>query len=277
MKTTGKGKRKLEAGVAPVWRTVSKQIDKEMKRYRFPHRCSLFLFEFVDYSEPEKLRDVLNNWHSRGYITHPSFLLELASLFLRCLHSSIARFPRNLQEMKPFFCGAIATTGWIYACGYNVDLPNSQSNMTSLRELVSIDKDRFDIAMETVQLLLACAWKKLSIQPEEVFTLNIATWLEQSRLRAKTGVTGEFSESGLLAMPFYVLLRAIDPDCPNIDTLHTSAVSLEEIAFVELLEPTLYEPENNQCNDPIRFPPAPEDGRNYNLWYFYDCMQPEPF
>ena len=46
------------------------------------------------------------------------------------------------------------------------------------------------------------------------------------------------------------------------------------MAYIYLLEPNLYTGMMGEINI---FPPALEDGKNYNLWYFYDSLQPQPF
>ncbi len=275
MVSKNKPKGSIGARVAPVWKSANSTEKEDKTNYRFPSKRSSFLSEFIDYSEPSNLREVLNKWHSMRCLTHPTFALELLSLFLRCLHATFARCRNNLSSIKSFICGAVASLGWIYANGCNAQLPNSLSEK-SLQLLLDNDKELFEVSMEPVQLCLASTWQRLRILPGDVFRLDIGRWLDETRNRACNGISGDFLATGKLPIPIYVFLRAIDPNCPCIHHLPCNGVSFKEVVCVELMEPKIYEPAE-PGDYQIRFPPATEDGRDYNLWYFYDCMKPEPY
>ena len=92
--------------------------------------------------------------------------------------------------------------------------------------------------------------------------------------KVKSGGIHKDKVSGGLYLPFYIILSAIHPDCPEVDQLPNSNLSPNDMAYTYLLEPNLYTGVVGEIN---LLPPALEDGKNYNLWYFYNSLQPKPF
>ena len=128
--------------------------------------------------------------------------------------------------------------------------------------------------MELVQLLLMVSWEKIKFVPSDVFNVRIGDWLDKMLYTTQQlGVHGT-SIDGELYLPFYIVLCAIHPSCKEINQLRVPELSIAEQTFIYYLEPRLYDGVCGQLN---LLPPALEDGKNYNLWYFYDLLQPQPF
>ena len=143
----------------------------------------------------------------------------------------------------------------------------------TLEELSLWNKEDFERAMEIVELLVACSWHSFKIQVTEVAHVRVGKWFEEMLQRLWHGVHGVAVDEGLY-LPFYIVLRAIHPKCPDLDKIPRFDLSFAEEVVIYWLEPRLFEGTWGELN---LFPPAVEDGQNYNLWYYYDCLQPEPF
>lgn len=225
----------------------------------------------------------MNSWHSKGFFTYPSSALRLSSVFLRCLETSLIRCGGNAGFIHHNLIGCVAWLGWIYANGFS-KLIWANSPIQSLDDLFVADPRSFHRAMEIVHLLTACAWNNLHLNPKEIMAIRIGTWLESIARRTNDiGVIGSWTNmnmatDGPLLLPLYVLLRATHPAFPDIATIQCQGLSFREVATVEVLEPRLHElgPEAWEQEEAL-LPPATENDKNYNLWYFYDHLQPEPF
>ena len=245
--------------------------------FKFPAARTVFFNPAADYTNLGMLREVLNQWHSRGLISFPPFLLELSSLFLRCINTTTIRCqttPLNLDCTRQYFLSILACLGWLYAIGYDVPVVNRKCKTKSLVGLFHSDRKKFEVATELVQVLLVISWNIFKLYPHEVFMVPIGDWLDNMLQTARElGVHGTSVDGGLY-LPFYIVLRAIHPDCPDINKVAVKDVSLAERKCIYYLEPRLYD---GVCGEVNLFPPALEDGKNYNLWYFYDSLQPQPF
>ena len=254
--------------------------------YQFPAERSIYFDPGIDYANLDLFRAVLNHWHCLGFITFPPFALEVCSLFIRCLNTTRntnCSDVDNLQnsngthvlcsDTRPYLCGTIATLGWIYAFGYK-NLVNRRSQIQSLGSLFFDNRHIFDLSMEIVQLLLAVAHKTFALTCSEILNVQIGEWLDVMLDKVSSGGVYRKKVSGGLYLPLYIVLRAIHPKCPEINQVPSSDLSLSDMAYIYLLEPNLYTGMMGEINI---FPPALEDGKNYNLWYFYDSLQPQPF
>ena len=244
--------------------------------YQFPSERSVYLDPGIDYANFDLFRAVLNHWHCLGFITFPPFALELSSLFIRCLNTTMnsygSRTHTLCSDMRPYFSGTIAALGWVYAFGCK-NLVHRRSQIQTLGNLFFDNQDLFNLSMEIVQLLLAITHKTFGFTCSEILNERIGEWLDRMLDKANSGVYRK-KISGGLYLPFYIVLRAIHPDCPNINQVPSSDLSVYDMAYIYLLEPNLYTGTVGEIN---LFPPALEDGKNYNLWYFYDSLQPQPF
>ncbi len=278
-----KWKQVIRATRAPVWNS-KKQAEVASRSYSFPSNRSHYLDPAADYSRLPVLRDVMNKWHSNGFFTSPPFALRLSSLFLRCLETSLIRTNGNGCFIRPYLSGCIAWLGWIYANGFSRML-YADSPIQSFDGLFVADNSSFHVAMEMVHLLIACVWNKLRLGLDEIMTLKIGRWLDKITHQTNAGgVIGVWTDitmasdlNGPLLLPLYVLLRATHPLCPDITTLPCKGLTFKEVVTVELLEPKLYEIEPPYEHEEALLPPATENNQNYNLWYFYDHLQPQPF
>ncbi len=78
-------------------------------------------------------------------------------------------------------------------------------------------------------------------------------------------------------LPLYLAFRAIHPACPQVTDAAEVKMSVANMMAV-WLEPRLYMGEGDgDCGEVKLFPKSLPHGTNYNLWYFYDTMQPNPF
>ncbi len=279
-------KQVIRATRAPVWNS-KKQAEVAARSYSFPSNRSRYLDPDTDYSRLHELRDVMNKWHLNGFFTSPLFALRLSSIFLRCLETSLIRSNGNVCFIRPYMSGYIAWLGWIYANGFS-NILCAESPIQSFNALFVADKRSFHVAMEMVHLLIACAWNKLGLGLNEIMVLKIGRWLENTtRQTYAGGVAGCWTDitmasdlNGPLLLPLYVLLRATYPLCPDITSLPCKGLTFKEVVTVEFLEPKLYEvfgPGFEQEEEEALLPPATENDKNYNLWYFYDHLQPQPF
>ena len=279
-------KQVIKATRAPVW-NPKKQTEAASSGYSFPSSRSRYLDPARDYSKLHYLRDVMNKWHSNGSFSNPALALQLTSLFLRCLETSLIRSNGSVVFIRPYLSGCIAWLGWTYANGFS-DILQADSPIQTLDDLFVADNCSFHVAMEMVHLLIACAWNKLGLGLNEIMTLKIGCWLENITRQANVGgVIGSWTDitmasdsNGPLLLPLYVLLRATHPLCPDITTLSCKGLTFKEVVTVEFLEPKLHEvvgPGFEQEQSEALLPPATENNKNYNLWYFYDHLQPQPF
>ena len=78
-------------------------------------------------------------------------------------------------------------------------------------------------------------------------------------------------------LPLYLAFRAIHPGCPQVTDAAEVKMSVANMMAV-WLEPRLYMGEGDGDWGEVKlFPKSLPQGTNYNLWYFYDTMQPDPF
>ncbi len=277
-------KQVIKATQAPVWNPKKPAEVVAARSYTFPYRRSQYLDPATDYSQLHELRGVMNKWQSEGFFTSPSFALRLSSTFLRCLDTALIRANGHGSLIRPYMSGYIAWLGWIYARGF-ANILYSDSPIQSFDDLFVADNSSFHVAMEIVHLLTACAWKKLGVRVTEIMTLRIGQWLEIITHQTKVcGVIGGWTDfttasnlNGPLLLPLYILLRATHPLCPDITTVPCKGLTFKEVATVELLEPKLHELQSGWEQEEALLPPATENNKNYNLWYFYDHLQPQPF
>ena len=121
----------IRAILAPVF-CSGRERETLKLAYEFPKARSIFFDAASDYTELPVLRQVLNKWHSRGLISFPPFVLELCSLFLHCINTTVIRCQKNSLDMvhtRSYFQAMVACLGWIYANGYDVPMVDqSQKN-----------------------------------------------------------------------------------------------------------------------------------------------------
>ena len=263
----------IRAAVSPFVRPSKKKpkLSLAIKSYAFPNFRSVYIDAALDYASLPVFRNLLNSWHCNEFITFPAFALEICTLFLRCHHSILSR--ENIcTSIKRDLSGMIAALGWTYAWGYNnVPLLTSKSEVQSLFSLYQTDEIRCEYAMEIVQLLLAITQHSFQINLADVIHIKIGESLDEMiRRTIKNGVQGKNTTTGLY-LPIYIVLRALHPDCPDINESPRFDITPHEQSTIYCSEPRLYVGTTNAVN---LFPPASEDGKNYNLWYFYDCLQP---
>ena len=247
--------------------------------YSFPSDRSTLSHPNTDYSEILNINSLLDAWHVRGLITYPPFALELCSLFLRCLQSVRYRDRTSNSETLPpciasrFFKGLLATCSWVYAVGYDVPMPQTESASQTLTSLQHKNPEKFSIGMEMAQLLIAVMNSCYPVELADIKNLPIGMWLDRMLDCAMICVGGKNGNGGLY-LPFYIALRAIHPGVPDIQQVPCKYVPLSTKWLIYRLEPRLYQ---GQWLKVTTFPPA-DDGENYNLWYFYDSMRPDiPF
>lgn len=273
---------KIKTRKPPVWKRKTVEKREETKPYRFPITRSRMIDKSMDYSRTENLRPLLNQWHCNGLISYPPFLLELTSLFVRFVNTTVSSTVSHpvlyYQTPTNSVCNVIAALSWIYGHGYDRKLVDTYSEVQTLASLRMSNPKLFDISMELTQLLVACSWQKFGIVPSEVFQVRVGEWLDSSLLCLKESgvfVSGVLPSNtiltgGITPLPLYLVLLAIHPHCPDITEIPCHGLSFEQIASILLLEPKLYE---GKCGELNLLPPE-NDGNDFNLWYFYDCLRP---
>ena len=138
--------------------------------------------------------------------------------------------------------------------------------------------------MEVVQLLLAAASKQYKILPGDVFTPRLGNWFRNNIAQVKKGIwsteirkKNNKNQRVGMYLPLYLAFRAIHPRCPEVYEADEVKMSLKNRLAV-WLEPRLYMGEGDGDSGELKlFPKSHTNGTNYNLWYFYDTMQPDPF
>ena len=259
--------------------------------HSFPRQRSVLILPGVDYSKISNFRHLLNKFQERGYFTFPPFILELSTLFLRCINT-ISHTPKDAWTNKrgmftvarKFLLQLIAALGWIYAFGYGYRLPNNKTPVQSLGQLNQPKLFKsFLLSMEIVQLLLACARETYNIELSDVLEARIGGWFNNRIAQIKKGIWNDdylVKDSNVkrdgIYLPFYLAFHAIHPLCPTLEEMDKNSIKMTRREMDDLLlEPQLYLTNDNE--DGIRlFPKSISSGTNYNLWYFYDCLQPEP-
>ena len=124
----------------------------------------------------------------------PPAVLELASVFIRCL-LSVKRDCNFLDTLRGFQTNArkfhlqlIAALGWIYADCYTNALPGNKSRIQTLSALAGEDASKFNCAMELVRVLLVCARKTYRITENEVVDAKIGGWFNNRLSQIRKGV-----------------------------------------------------------------------------------------
>ena len=248
----------------------------------------------LDYSNFGLFREYLTNEYLRKGFIQPQAVLELASIFIRCL-LSVKRDEQYLRRLRGFHTNSrkfhlqlIAALGWIYADSYSSALPGNKSKIQSLSALAEKDRSKYDCAMELVRILLKCAKKTYAIAENEVRAAKIGGWFNNRISQIKKGVWSadqrmaerEQDEKPVegLYLPFYLVLRAIHPNCSLVSANALVRITLAEV-WQLVLEPRLYAQELHHICAGVEVKLLPRDtrGNNYNLWFLYDCLQPEPF
>ena len=279
---------KVKAGSPPVLLPAKKSRKKVPKSksvpYNFPAERSVHFDPKLDYSVFRVFQDLLSKWQCNRFITYPPFALEVCSLFIRAVNTTrISSGPEHSSNInsahvawsdaKSFFCGTIATLGWIYSSGYS-NIVNRNSSIQSLGLLFFEDRKLFDLSMEIVQLLTAITNRSFGLTCSDICNVRIGEWMDTMLEKVKSGGIHKDKVCGGLYLPFYIILRAIHPDCSEVDQLPNSDLSPNDMAYIYLLEPNLYTGVVGEIN---LLPTTLNDGKNYNLWYFYDSLQPKPF
>ena len=270
--------RTLDSGPPLRARKNPALLAAKMCKTKVPSHRKLLFNCRLDYSDLPLFRELLDNWNSRGFISFPLFALEISSLFLRCLNACITRTERNIlpekSSLRPYVKGVIAALAWTYSTHYRSrGIVTKGQPVQSLAQLSLWNRDGYEKAMEMVELLVACSWYSFKIRVAEVTNIRVGSWFEDMLDKLQNGVHGLIVGGGLY-LPFYIVLRAIHPDCPELDEIERFDLSLAEEVTIYWLEPRLFTGAWGKIN---KFPPSLEDGRNYNLWYYYDSLQPEPF
>ena len=245
-----------------------------------------------DYSNFGLFREFLTNEYLRNRFYQPPAVLELSSLFIRCMMLVKKDMPylgqlRGFQtNARKFHLQLIAALGWIYADSYTNALPGNKSRVQTLSALEDLDKSKYNHAMELVHVLLCCAKKTYGIKEEEVKEAKIGGWFNNRISQIKKGVwsveqrkaQGDETPAEGLYYPFYLVLRAIHPNCSVVAADSMVRITLAEV-WQLLLEPRLYATELHHVTAGTEIKLLPRDihGVNYNLWFLYDCLQPEPF
>ena len=247
----------------------------------------------LDYSNFGLFRDYLTNEYLRKGFTQPTAVLELASLFIRCL-LSVKRDNHYLSKLRggfqtnarKFHLQLIAALSWIYADSYSSALPGNKSKIQTLSALAKEDVTRYNSAMELVQILLKCANKTYAITEKEVKDAKIGGWFNNRISQIKKGVwsvdqrIAEQNDKPVegLYFPFYLVIRAIHPNCSLVAAGSIVRITLAEV-WQLVLEPRLYAKELHHICAGVEIKLLPRDtyGVNYNLWFLYECLQPEPF
>ena len=266
---------KIRAKKPPPFHSKKQQQKQDaILTYSFPQERSAHIdLQKHDYSKTEVFRSLLGSWHCHDFLTYPSFALEICSLFLRCINAGIIRQQHMQHEFRQDFITLVSAVSWMYAFGYKDADEYLGLKGYSLNALYQQDRVSFDVAAEMVQLLITCSWHSLAIRREEVFGVVIGENLVGMIHRAKLGVEGKSHRTIGLYLPLYIVLRALHPACPNIDQIPKSNVEIQEQISICNSEPKLYSGIPGEVN---LFPIASEDGANYNLWFFYDSLQPLP-
>ena len=246
----------------------------------------------ADYSNFSLFRSYLTDIYLQKGFFHPPAVLELASLFIRCL-LSVKRdmvYLRNLRgfetNARKFHVRLIAALSWIYADCYTSALPGNKSRIQTLRLLSDKDPAKAETALELASVLRKCAHKTYTITESEVMDAKIGGWFNNRISQIKKGVWSvdqrtvekmQGPPQGLY-LPFYLVLRAIHPNCSLVSADSPVQITLAEV-WQLMLEPRLYAKELHHISAGIEVKLLPRDptGVNYNLWFLYDCLQPEPF
>ena len=245
-----------------------------------------------DFSDFQLFRAYLTDEYLRRGFLQPPAVLELASVFIRCL-LSVKRDCNFLDTLRGFQTNArkfhlqlIAALGWIYADCYTNALPGNKSRIQTLSALAGEDASKFDCAMELVRVLLVCARKTYRITENEVVDAKIGGWFNNRLSQIRKGVwsvdqriaEGNDEPAEGLYFPFYLVLRAIHPNCSLVAADSLVRITLAEV-WQLVLEPRLYAKELYHISAGVEIKLLPRDihGVNYNLWFLYDCLEPEPF
>ena len=248
----------------------------------------------TDYSRLEDFRGLLNKFHCNGQLSCPPLILELSTVFLRCLNtvqksrSTLEKKKGFQQANRQFHLQLIAALSWIYAHGHQPSLPSNKAPIQSLAGLRDAGLvHAFRESMELAQLLVTCAWKTLKITLDEVAEARIGSWFNNRIAQAKKdvwsigGAKDRLQNGGQtvgIYFPFYLVLLSIHPNCPGLLTDNAVVnITQGELCSV-LLEPRLYMKESLEEEEfEAKVFPKSLDGTNYNLWFFYDHLQPVPF
>ena len=248
-----------------------------------------------DFSNFGLFREYLTDEYFRKGFIHPSGVLELASLFIRCL-LSVKRDNQYLSKLRGFHTNSrkfhvqlIAALGWIYSDCYGSALPGNKSRIQTLSALASEASEgdsKYNCAMELVRILLKCAKKTYAITEEEVVDAKIGGWFNNRISQIKKGVwsvdqriaEGDSEPIEGLYLPFYLVIRAIHPNCSLVAADSLVQITLAEVWQI-VLEPRLYAKELNHISAGVEIKLLPRDTNriNYNLWFLYDFLQPEPY
>lgn len=259
--------------------------------FKIEKECQVVMSAKTDYSIMENYRELLNKLHVQGWLSCPVMALELSTLFIRCINtvgvgqSAAWERKKGMNTMaRRFIANLIAALAWIYAFGYERQLPNNKSRLQQLSQLCCSEHSKvYTKAMELVQLLLACSYKKYRIEQSEVTSLQIGGWFNNRLAQSKKGVWNdnflfgkESCKKNGLYLPFYTALRAIHPLCTPLEEVESIHLSEEEMQSLQS-EPLLHVPASDN-EGPRLFPRTTSSlgGKNYNLWFFYNHLQPEP-
>lgn len=278
----------------PIAKASSQTLFPSNTNHIFPVERSALIKDGIDYSQISNFRNILNKFHARGYLTFPPFILELGTVFLRCINT-INHNPLDAWNNKrgmytvsrKFLLQLTAALGWIYAFGYSYRLPNNKTPLQTLGQLNQPKFSKiFQLSMELVQLLLASTRETYNIDLSEVLEAKIGAWFNNRIAQIKKGIwndavllkdgTAQRKARNGIYLPFYLAVHAIHPLCPKVQEEIKENVNLTEDENRALLrEPKLYLKEAN--NNEIRlFPRSPDGKINYNLWFFYNHLQLDP-